>query len=258
MVPAIEPYLDLYASASLEARATCPPATLSYGSHEDETLDLWPPPTAGGPLLAFVHGGYWRALSKDDGSFPAPALLDAGAGYASINYSLAPGATLDTITAQVIRALAFLVARGPQLGFDAERVHAAGHSAGGQLVAMALRHVPLAGLVLLAAVLDLEPLRRTSVNEPLQLTDDQTVRLSPLASVPSGAVPLTIAFGEHDTDEFKRQSLVYAAAWAQVSSGPAPIVVQAAGRNHFDLLFDLEDASRPLGAAVLVQLGVHR
>jgi hypothetical protein len=65
-------------SAAVRARLGCR-LDLAYGAAPDETLDLFP---AGGgtpgPLLIFLHGGYWQAMDKRDFSFIAPAYLASG------------------------------------------------------------------------------------------------------------------------------------------------------------------------------------
>jgi arylformamidase len=98
-VPDIAPMLHDYASISAQARATLPcTLNLAYGPHPDETLDIFPAQgNSPGPVLIYLHGGYWRLLSKDDSSFMAPTLTQAGITVVAVNYSLAPAVTLDHI-----------------------------------------------------------------------------------------------------------------------------------------------------------------
>src|SRR3546814_15083865 len=80
-----------YADYSAQARAGLPASlAVPYGGHPDETLDIFPAEKAGAPVFVFIHGGYWRALSKDDSSFMAPVFHAAGATVVAGNYSLAP------------------------------------------------------------------------------------------------------------------------------------------------------------------------
>ena len=85
--------------------------------------------------LLFIHGGYWRALDKDDHSFVAPAFVDAGFAVAVVNYDLCPDVTIATIVDECRRAVAWVAARRRQHGAAAPLV-IAGHSAGGHLAAM--------------------------------------------------------------------------------------------------------------------------
>lgn len=249
-VPSLDPYVRWYAEAGAAVRATHPPVTLAYGDHPDEALDYWAGPARGGPLHVFVHGGYWRRLSKEDGSLLAPGFLAAGSAYASIGYSLLPAVTLDVLVDQVRRALRFLHDHAKGLGHDATRIVASGHSAGAHLVAMALGDVPLAGAVLVSGVLDVEPVPLTSVNVEARLDATAARRFSPLAQVGAVDTGMVIAYAEHDTDEFKRQSLAYALARYEAAN-PVPVVLEVAGRNHFDVIADLADPTTALGRATL-------
>src|SRR5690606_32936924 len=80
----------------------------------------------------------WRALSKDDGSFMAPAFVAAGAAVVSVNYSLAPGAPLDEIVRQCRAAIAWTARNIHRYNGDPRRLHASGSSAGAHLVGMLL------------------------------------------------------------------------------------------------------------------------
>jgi arylformamidase len=72
---------------------------LAFGASAGEALDLFVPPgVSSAPLLAFIHGGYWQGLDKSDFSYLAPAFLDAGIAFASLNYDLAPQVTIEETT----------------------------------------------------------------------------------------------------------------------------------------------------------------
>ena len=86
-VPDVDRYLQDYAVRSAACRAQLPcVAGVAYGPHPDETLDYFPASRPGAPVFVFFHGGYWRALSKDDSSFMASAFVPAGAAVAAVNY----------------------------------------------------------------------------------------------------------------------------------------------------------------------------
>src|ERR1700694_6088056 len=48
-----------------------------YGAGPKQTVDLFPAERPRGALL-FIHGGYWRALDKDDHSFISAPFVAAG------------------------------------------------------------------------------------------------------------------------------------------------------------------------------------
>ena len=139
-VPDIAPMLRDYAAISAQARETLPCAlNVAYGTHPDETLDIFPAQgDRPGPVLIYLHGGYWRLLSKDDSSFMAPALTQAGITVVAVNYSLAPAVTLDHIVDQTRRAVAWVHHHIDQHHGDGQRLVIAGSSAGGHLAGMVL------------------------------------------------------------------------------------------------------------------------
>jgi arylformamidase len=259
------PYLDAYASMSAEARSACASqlTTARYGSRPDNVIDLFVPEGVGPfPLVVFFHGGYWRALSHRDASFPAPQLLRAGVAYASVGYTLAPRVSLTGIVAEARAAVSLLVRRADELRLDATRLTLGGHSAGAHLACVsadaALAHgaAPV-GLVLVAGVFELAPLTAMSVNRPLQLTTHEVATLSPLrhvAALANGSTGMpvvdhaAIVWGDADTRAFAWQSDHLAAGLR--SCGVAVDAWEAPSRNHFDLLLDAADPHTRLGAAL--------
>lgn len=221
-------------------------ADLRYGPHPAEVLHHFPPRRPGSPLLVFVHGGHWQESSKDDACFPAPGLIAAGFGYVALGYGLAPQRSLGEMTASVRRGLTRVRDRARQLGGRPDAVFAAGSSAGAHLVAMAA-DLPLAGLFLLSGLYDLTPVIGSYVNDALGLTPAEVAQLSPMLRPPP-AVPVLLAVGEHETSEYHDQQRRYAAVLRRAATPVTELVV--AGRDHFDLPFELGDPATVLGAAV--------
>ena len=86
-----------YAESSALARQQCVGIhDLRYGMGVAERLDLLLPTSARrpAPLLIFIHGGYWRALRKEDSAMMAKVFTDAGVAVATLEYPLLPEATL--------------------------------------------------------------------------------------------------------------------------------------------------------------------
>jgi len=233
---------------------------LAYGPSPDETLDLFPVPGhPEAPLLLFIHGGYWRALSKADSVFMARQMVAQGVAVAAIDYSLAPAARLGTMVAQCRRAVAWLhaqrLARHPKPG----HIIVAGSSAGAHLAAMVLAPGWQGGLqvptdvvhagVLVSGLYDLAPLRQTLPQTWLQLDAQDVQALSPQQHLPDPYRPVHVVVAEHDTAEFKRQSHDYAQACA-LRGNPVEFV-QVAGRNHFDIILDWMRADTVLTRCVL-------
>jgi len=265
-VPDCLPFLKEYTDFSAEARHKVNGELgVPYGGHADETLDIFPAAAAGSPVFFFIHGGYWRALSKDDSSFMAPAFTHAGATVVAINYSLAPAVSLDTIVDQCRRALAWVYRNIEHYQGDPGRIHISGSSAGGHLVGMLLAGgwhgayglpadivhsaSPLSGLF------DLRPLVQTHINEWIKLDLESAMRLSPLFHLPQNeGCPLLIGWAQHDTAEFKRQSRAYCEAWEQ--RGWPACQFEAPGTNHFNVLMQMRDPGSALSRAILKLMGL--
>ena len=110
---------------------------LSYGSDPLQKLDFWKSDSPNAPLVIFVHGGGWKRGDKRDATGEKSAhYLQQGYAFASINYRLVPAATVEQQAQDVANAIAHLVSRAEQLGFDGKRVALMGHSAGAHLSAL--------------------------------------------------------------------------------------------------------------------------
>ena len=188
------------------------------------------------PLLVFIHGGYWQALSAEESVYLAPAALAAGWSFAAVEYTIAPEGDLPRMVSECHRALQLLAAAGPFTS-----VVLAGHSAGAHLAAMvalvAESPLPVDRVVLLSGVFDLRPLVHTTINEPLGLTSDDAQLLSPALLAVVGRPEVVVAWGDNDTDAFKAQGHVYAAKLR--AAGLTVAELERSGRHHFDIVDDL-------------------
>lgn len=219
---------------------------IAYGPMRDATFDFYPSARRDAPLWVFLHGGYWQACSKDQHGQFAQGMLRHGFAVANLDYSLAPQTPLADIVLQIRHALQFVVAQARALGFDANRIHLAGHSAGAHLAAMAASdpHGPrVASALLLSGVFDLEPLLHLPMGAMLGLDAQNARPLSPLFRAPPDA-RIGVALGALETDEFKRQSAEMAARWGALTPLEVP------GRHHFSLLEDLRVESPLLDLAL--------
>ena len=259
--PEHEEYFERWARDSAAVRAQLDARLdLAYGASEGQTLDLFPAAAGSepAPILAFIHGGYWQSLDKGDFSYLAPAFVEAGIAFASLNYDLAPKVGVGEIVGQIRSALVWLARHGPAHGVDPARIFVAGHSAGGQLAVMALvtdwpalagaaGAVPadlVKGVCTVSGVYELEPLRLSYHQEVLGL-DPETVRtMSPLRHLPERAGPLLCAVGSEETAEFLIQQDELVAAWR--GRGLAVRVIELPGRHHFSAVDALGDPGHPL------------
>jgi len=225
-----------------------------FGPTLDETLDIFPAARPGAPVFVFVHGGYWRANSSKEFSCVALGLVPAGITTVVVNYSLCPKVTIDEITRQVRAAIVWVLKHIDQHGGDPARVALGGHSAGGQLTAMALQTAwrddyglpedPLAAAVLVSGIYDLAPPRYSWLQPLIQLDDGVIRRQSPLFALRPCRTPALVTWGGDESDEFARQSRAYHEAWQ--AAGNRSDLVPVPGANHFGAIHGFEDPTSPL------------
>lgn len=81
---------------------------LAYGEGRAERLDLFPAPSARTPsaLFIFIHGGYWRALTRRQAPIAVRAFTERGIAVAMLEYTLLPEATLAEVVREVRSATA--------------------------------------------------------------------------------------------------------------------------------------------------------
>lgn len=211
---------------------------LRYGPRERNTWDLFPAKDPKAPCLVFIHGGYWQRNSKDQFANLIAGPYAHGWAGALPGYTLAPDATLTEITAEIITALDWLAANGPSHGI-AGPIVLSGWSAGGHLTAMCLGHASVVAGLAISGVFELGPLRETSLNDKLRLTDEEIVALSPLR-LPMVNKPLAITYGTAELPPLVSDSRdLHAMRAAAHLPGP---LLPVQGANHFTIVHELRDA----------------
>jgi acetyl esterase/lipase len=164
-------------SGWVEAPVAAPEQTIAYGKDPLQKLDFWRSRNVSGPapLIVFVHGGGWSRGSKDNatGRWKAVHYPQQGYAFASINYRLVPGATVEDEAQDVAMALKALLDRATMLGIDRRRVVLMGHSAGAHLVALVgtdERYLSAAGLGF-ADIAGVIPIDGAGYDVPVQMAD---------------------------------------------------------------------------------------
>ena len=222
----------------------------SYGAGERAAYDLFLPNgglEAAPGVVAFVHGGYWVALSKDDVSHLAGGMLARGWAVAMIGYRLAPQARIADITGEIAAAVTALgeVGTGP--------LRLAGHSAGGHLVTrMMCRDVTLGSAALerldrvvsISGLHDLRPLRALAKNDLWRLDDAESAQESPVLQTPRQNIDLVCVAGAEERPEFIRQNALLPLAWEGLGiPGYGQLL---AGHNHFTIIETMTDPQSQL------------
>jgi len=250
-------------SADTRASSSCE-LDLRYGPGENETFDLFHPDKPGGPLLVFIHGGYWAFADKSQFAFPAPALLRSGIGFAVVNYALVPRVTIEEQIEQCRRAVAWLYRNARTLGFDPAALYVSGHSAGGHLATMVMltdwpkweSRLPAdlvkAGMTI-SGLHDLEPIRRTAaLNAVLGLDERRAAALSPIEHAPPLGLALYTAVGGRENEEFRRQTGVLNERWRRALRQSLTMPDD----DHFSVLDRLGDMRSELHTMTLAMMGV--
>jgi acetyl esterase/lipase len=228
----------------------------AYGPDGAQFIDVYPADARYSPMVAALHGGYWReAYDGAHLGHLCAALAANGISTASIEYRRLgqkgggwPGTFED-----IALALDALPDVASSIGADASRIVLLGHSAGGQLALWAasrgrlpgaLRRpaLRLRGVVALAAVSDLVEASRLNLSDgaarqllgggpeafPARYCD-----ASPLALLPLG-IPTTVVHGTKDADVPYGLSEAYVEAAR--AAGDAVRFVPLEGANHFDVI----------------------
>lgn len=248
---------ETWVQASRELmRVASPRLDLAYGKGPLQKLDYYAG-KAGGPLLVFVHGGYWQGGDKADVGFMAGPYIAAGINVAVINYSLAPEARIEDMVDEVRSALVWLQAQAAELNFDAQRISLMGHSAGGHLISMMVAGVDtptpkgmpaIANLFPISGVFDLPPLLPSSINTALGLDMPRAEALSPLAWPGPTDTYIHTFVGSGETEQFHRQAEAFGRAWKVARHSSVP------DTDHFTVLNVLADASSEYTSAVIAAI----
>jgi arylformamidase len=223
------------------------PQVMAYGPGPRNTIDFFPG-SLDGPIVVFIHGGYWQALDGSSFSHCARGLNAHGIGVAIPTYDLCPNVSVDVIVAQMRAATRELARLGQPLVIG-------GHSAGGHLAAcMLATHWPEVDVALpkrlvvaaytISGLFDLASLLGTSINKALRLDDAGAQAVSPLFWTPPKGTSLDAVVGEHESAEYFRQSRTIVERWG--AAGVATEFGIVTDANHFTAIAPLADAASPM------------
>lgn len=256
--------LDLYRDRSIAVYRAFPhERDLVYDTASGQGLDIVPAPGPGlKPAFVFIHGGYWRMLSKNESVYMAPTLNARGITLVAPDYSLAPAASLEEIVRQMRAAIAWLHRHGAGHGIDPDRLYVGGHSAGGQLTGalvaggwrqdLGLPEDVIKGAMPVSGVFDLEPITRSFVNEWMGLDRARADALSPIHHLPAQPCRMVVAWGGDETSGFHAQSRAWLAAWR--GAGFAAAELEVPGRHHFDIVLDWCDPDSAMTEALAAMI----
>jgi arylformamidase len=226
------------------------PRAISYGPGARHTIDLF---SGGGdgPIVVFIHGGYWQALDGSYFSHCARGLNAHGISVAVPTYDLCPDVTVDDIIRQMRSASRELARLGRSLVIS-------GHSAGGHLAACMLatdwpafdpslpKDLVVVAAYAISGLFDLEPLVATSINNALRLDPATAKAASPLFWKPPARGSLDAVVGGSESAEYFRQSRTIVDQWG--ATGIPTRFDTVPGANHFTAIAPLADPGSPMVA----------
>jgi arylformamidase len=238
---------------------------VAYGPHPMQKLDIFRAKGQSKALLMYIHGGYWRALDKNDQTFVAVPYVERGVTVALINYALCPAVHVQDIVLQVLQACAWLYRNGSNFGAPADRLFVSGHSAGGHLTAMTLAALwpkfspdlpakVVQGGLSVSGVFDVEPVMQApSINVDVRLTPAEAKRVSPALMPPATDAPLYLAVGGKEQDGFHEQHQLIRSRWKSAVKGE----FACPDDNHFTILDRLANPNSALfkGAMKMMNAG---
>jgi arylformamidase len=249
VVPDWQGYLDRWRARSAALYASARVARdLRYGDAPRNRIDLFASGRAGAPAILFLHGGYWQWNDKEGQAFVAEGLLANGFDVAIGEYTLAPHATMGAICAEAAAMVRWLAGELP-----GRELYVSGISTGAHLAATTLGDEAVRGALLISGLYDLEPIRLSSLNEPIGMDAAQARAHSPLHAMPPRTAPAIVAFGADERPEIRRQSRDYADALT--AQGRPARLLPVAGCDHFSVLETLADPTGTLAAAARALIG---
>jgi arylformamidase len=228
-------------------RARRAPRVMAYGPGARNSVDLFPG-SDDGPVVVFIHGGYWQALDGSFFSHLAGGLNAHGVSVAIPSYDLCPAVTLEEIIRQMRMATRELARLGRPLVLS-------GHSAGGHLAACmlatdwqardaSLPQNPIIAAYAISGLFELGPLVGTSINKAMGLDDATARAASPLFWKAPVRGSLDAVVGENESAEYFRQSRTIVEHWG--AAGIATRFGVIPGANHFTAIAPLADPASPM------------
>ena len=223
------------------------PQAIAYGPGARNSIDFFPGSDQG-PIVVFIHGGYWQALDASFFSHLARGLNAHGIGVAIPGYDLCPAVTVDQIIQQMRTATRELARLGRSLVIS-------GHSAGGHLAACMLAtdwpacdaSLPtdlVVAAYAISGLFELGPLVATSINGALGLDDATARAASPLFWKAPSRGSLDAVVGESESAEYFRQSRTIVEHWG--AAGLATRFGVIPNANHFTAIAPLADPGSPM------------
>jgi arylformamidase len=238
-------------------------ADVPYGADPRETVDVFPADRPNAPVHIYIHGGYWRAVSKSDVSSLAVPFHDAGVTAVMLEYELCPKVTVADIVRQTRAGIAWTYRNIARYGGDPDRIYLSGSSAGGHLVGMALAYdweinekLPrnlIKGAVAITGVMDTAPVLHITPNEQIRMTPEIARDTNPMTHPPLPGIPYIVCVGGDEPVGWRQMSRDYYEMCR--ARGIACEFHEVPGTHHFSITNQIDRKGSPMWRLVLGQMG---
>jgi arylformamidase len=241
--------------------------SFKYGPRTNERVDFYPSRHRNAATQIFIHGGAWRGGAAKNYGFLAELFYTADvnllvADFDSVEHS---PKGLTSMLDQIRTMIAWTYTHAATLAIDPSKIHLFGHSSGAHLTANALAtdwekdyHVPrdiIRSATCCSGIYDLKPVRLSSRNSYLRLSDEIEEKLSPVRHANFIKTPLVVAYGELESPEFIRQARDFA---CRINLFRHPFeqaeLVQIDQQNHFEILANITQPNNMLASEMLKKL----
>jgi arylformamidase len=150
-----------------------------------------------------------------------------------------------------------------RFGGNPDNIYISGHSSGAHLagvlittdwVKYGLPADVVKGAVLCSGMYDLYPVSLSSRNEYVEFTDKMVRDLSPINHIDKIRTPVILAYGTHESPEFKRQSQAFAEALKKESKQVELHILE--GYNHFEIMIAMGNPYDISGELMIKQMKI--
>jgi arylformamidase len=239
---------------------------IQYGNTEVEQLDMYAPKRKNAPIHIFIHGGAWRVGNgPGEQAYNGRKFVELGIMYVAPDFELVTNSnrSLYPMVEQLRKAVVWTYRNAQRYGGNPDNIYISGHSSGAHLagvlittdwVKYGLPADVVKGAFLCSGMYDLYPVSLSSRNEYVEFTDKMVSDLSPINHIDKIRTPVILAYGTHESPEFKRQSQAFAEALKKQSKQVELHILE--GYNHFELIIALGNPYDIPGEIMIKQMKI--
>jgi acetyl esterase/lipase len=214
------------------------------------------------PVLLFIHGGAWKAGSKEFAGKFGRTLAKNGIAVVSANYRLSPKVTHPAHIQDVARAFAWTYNNIAKHGGRADQIFVCGHSAGAHLIALLatddtyLKAHKLSLGNIKGAIPVSAPFIVGSKNKEVWGEDKEVAKnASPMNHVKANQPPFLIIVADKDIKNFDKMAEEFTKAMTDAKNEATSMIVK--DRDHGTVMGKMANEDDPATQALLVFISRH-